>query len=588
MDEKPVAVIKYLMTDLGVMASMTQRLDPVTCVAVIRGFGKRLASDGDDEDDEEEDDDDELEFDDTSTSALETGVVEWIDDEDSLEPRPPVVTIMGHVDHGKTSLLDAIRNTRVTDGEAGGITQHIQTYQVQHNTRGTITFIDTPGHAAFTDMRQRGANSTDIVILVVAADDGVKQQTADSIVCARQAGVPLLIAINKCDLETADVNRVMTELTQYDILTEDLGGDVLCSQISAKEGTNLDDLLDKIMLQAELMNLRANAERMADGIVIEANIVKGFGTVATTLIKGGTLKIGDTFVAGQTYGKVKALLSTSDAKTRLDEAGPSTPVMVVGFEGVPSAGDLLVVCEDEQQARALAESRQRLSLERVSSSYQSGLLSSVSAAFGNKKRVREMCVVVKADVQGTAEALTRSLRDLKLEDDEAIVTIKVLVSEAGEVSKSDIAIASVTPGTTVIAFNVAASFAAMEDARTQDIPIEYYNVVYDAIESVESRMQEILSPTPDGEYVGEAVVQEVFNIGGTGNIAGSRCTEGYLRKGGNARVMRGDKILCETKFRTLRSFKSESDSIEAGNECGIGLVDFEDFEPGDVIECYVE
>jgi translation initiation factor IF-2 len=380
----------------------------------------------------------------------------------------------------------------------------------------------------------------------------------------------------------------MTELTQYDILTEDLGGDVLCSQISAKEGTNLDDLLDKIMLQAELMNLRANAERMADGIVIEANIVKGFGTVATTLIKGGTLKIGDTFVAGQTYGKVKALLSTSDAKTRLDEAGPSTPVMVVGFEGVPSAGDLLVVCEDEQQARALAESRQRLSLERVSSSYQSGLLSSVSAAFGNKKRVREMCVVVKADVQGTAEALTRSLRDLKLEDDEAIVTIKVLVSEAGEVSKSDIAIASVTPGTTVIAFNVAASFAAMEDARTQDIPIEYYNVVYDAIESVESRMQEILSPTPDGEYVGEAVVQEVFNIGGTGNIAGSRCTEGYLRKGGNARVMRGDKILCETKFRTLRSFKSESDSIEAGNECGIGLVDFEDFEPGDVIECYVE
>lgn len=264
----------------------------------------------------------------------------------------------GHVDHGKTSLLDALRNTRVTAGEAGGITQHIAAYQVDHNDH-KITFIDTPGHAAFTDMRERGANITDIVILVVAADDGVKQQTADSIACARQAGVPLVVAINKCDLETADPSKVMTELTGYDILTEEFGGEILCSQVSAKEGTNLDDLLDKVMLQAELQDLKANPDREAEGIVVEAFLEKGLGTVATTLVKRGTLKIGDIFVAGETYGRVRALISTNDEKTRLKKVGPSTPVRVVGFEGVPAAGDILAVVDDEQLARELAESRQR-------------------------------------------------------------------------------------------------------------------------------------------------------------------------------------------------------------------------------------
>jgi translation initiation factor IF-2 len=517
---------------------------------------------------------------------LEVGFVADEDDPDSLKPRPPVVTIMGHVDHGKTSLLDAIRNTDVTAGEAGGITQHIAAYQVEHSGR-KITFIDTPGHAAFTDMRERGANITDIVILVVAADDGVKQQTADSIVCARQAGVPMVVAINKCDLETADPMKVMTELTSYDILTEELGGDILTSQISAKQGTNLDDLLDKIMLQAEIEDLKANPDCRAEAIVVEAYVEKGLGTVATSLIKRGTLRVGDVFAAGETYGKVRALISTNDGKTRLNEAGPSEPVRIVGFEGIPAAGDALVVVDDEQTARTLAESRQRIAREKSSAFYQENLMDSVAMAFGANKERREICVVVKADVQGSAEALTRSLRELKLENDEVIVTVKVLVSEAGEVSKSDVAIASVTPGTTVIAFNVAASMAAMDDARVQNIPIEYYSIVYDAIESVESRMQEILSPTPDGEYTGSAVVQEVFNIGGTGNIAGSRCQDGILRKGGNVRVLRGDKILIETRIKSLRNFKAEADSIEAGNECGIGLIDFEDFEPGDVIECYV-
>ena len=579
-NETPVSVIKFLMTDLGIMAAVSQTLDSNTCEAVAEGFGKIVASD-DDEDDEYGDDEDDME-----DSALEMGVAIDEDDPEDLKPRPPVVTIMGHVDHGKTSLLDAIRNTRVTAGEAGGITQAISAYQVEHDG-STITFIDTPGHAAFTDMRERGANTADMIILVVAADDSVKQQTADSIACARQAGVPLLVAVNKIDLPTADVNRVMADLAGYEVLTEDLGGDVLCSQISAKEGTNLDDLLSKVMLQAEVLDLKANPDRDAQGVVIEARVEKGLGTVATTLIQRGTIKVGDSFIAGEASGKVRALIGY-DGKTRYKEVGPSTPVNIVGITGVPEAGDLLVVAENEQVARDLADARSKIARERKSASYQSGLMESVAGLFsGKQKERREICVVVKADVQGSAEALARSLSELKLENEEAEVGIKVLISEAGDVTKSDIAVASVTPDTTVIAFNTGANTAAMDDARALGIPIEYYSVVYDAIESVESRMQEVLSPTPEGEYVGSAVVQEVFNIGGTGNIAGSKCRDGIIKKGSNVRVMRGDKILAETKVRTLRNFKAEVDTITSGDECGIGLLNYEDFEPGDIIESYV-
>jgi len=582
LDEKPIAVIKYLMTDLGVMAAMNQSLDPTTLEAVVEGMGYYVDDDEDDYDDEEDEEDDE-------DSALSNGVAFEDEDPDLLETRPPVVTIMGHVDHGKTSLLDAIRKTKVTEGEAGGITQHIGAYQVEQEGQ-KITFIDTPGHAAFTDMRQRGANITDIVILVVAADDGVKQQTADSIACARQAGVPLIVAVNKIDLETADIPRVKSELTSYDVLTEDLGGDILCSEISAKQNLNLDELLEKILLQAEVQDLKANPDRLAQGAIIEASVKKGLGTVATTLIQKGTIRVGDIFVAGATSGRVKALIQ-SDGKTRVKEAGPSTPISVVGFDGIPEAGELLVVCEDETVARDIAANRARISRERESAAYQAGLMESVAATFaadGLFKEQREMCVVVKADVQGSAEALTSALRALKLEDDESVVTIKVLVSEAGEVSKSDVAVASVTADTTIIAFNNGANYAATEDARVQGIPIEYFSIIYDAIESVECRMQEVLSPTPEGELVGKVVVQEVFNIGGLGNIAGSKCTDGFIKKGSNVRVMRGDKILTEDKIRTLRNFKAEVDKIEAGDECGVGLDTFEEFLPGDEIESYVE
>jgi translation initiation factor IF-2 len=579
MDEKPIAVIKFMMTDLGVMANIAQSLDRETTVAVIEGFGRSLA--GDDDTDEEDEIDEE-------DSALDVGFILEEDSPEDLEPRAPVITIMGHVDHGKTSLIDALRNTRVTAGEAGGITQHIAAYKIDHNG-DPITFIDTPGHAAFSDMRSRGANITDIVVLVVAADDGVKEQTADSIACARQAGVPMIVAINKCDLPTADPNKVMGDLSSYGLLVEQLGGDILCTEISAKEGSGLDDLLNQVKLQAELLELQANPNCDASGIIVEAQMEKGLGSVATTLINRGTIRVGDVFVAGETSGKVRAIIDASDGKTRLDEAGPSSPVRIVGFDGTPAAGDNLIVAENLDVARQLAANRQRIAREKESASYQSGLMQSMSSIFSGEKRKerREMCVVVKADVQGSAEALSRSLSELILENDEAVVTIKVLVAEAGDVNKADVAIAGVTPDTTVIAFNCAANMAAMDDARARNIPIEYYNIVYDAIESVESRMQEVLSPTPDGEYVGSAIVQEVFNIGGTGNIAGSRCRDGFIKKGSNVRVMRGDKILCESRVRTLRNFKTEVDKIETGNECGIGLIDFEEFQAGDVIESYV-
>jgi len=577
-DETAVSVIKYLMTDLGVMAAVSQTLDNDTCEAVAEGFGKVVAGEGDEEEEDEDEDGEE--------GVLDSGIAIDEDDPEDLKPRPPVVTIMGHVDHGKTSLLDSIRNTRVTAGEAGGITQAISAYQVEHEG-SPITFIDTPGHAAFTDMRERGANTADMIILVVAADDSVKQQTIDSIACARQAGVPLLIAVNKIDLPTADPNRVMADLASYEVLTEDLGGDILCSQISAKEGTNLDDLLSKIMLQAEVLDLKANPDRDAQGVVIEARVEKGLGTVASTLIQRGTIKVGDYFVAGEASGKVRALIGF-DGKTRYKEVGPSTPINIVGITGLPEAGDLMVVAENEQVARVLAESRTKIARERKASNYQSGLMESLAGLFsGGQKERREICVVVKADVQGAAEALARSLTELKLENEEAEVGIKVLISEAGDITKSDIAVASVTPDTTVIAFNTGANAAAQDDARALGVPIEYYSVVYDAIESVECRMQEVLSPTPEGEYVGSAIVQEVFNIGGTGNIAGSKCRDGIIKKGSNVRVMRGDKILIESKVKTLRNFKAEVDAITTGDECGIGLLDYEDFEPDDIIESYV-
>ncbi|GMH68129.1 hypothetical protein TL16_g04855, partial [Triparma laevis f. inornata] len=582
LDCKVAEVVKFCFTDLGMLVTANGQVDRTTAVKIVEGFGLIVAGEGDEDDDDYEDDDDEDEYD------YETGLAWDEDDEDTLVSRPPVVTVMGHVDHGKTSLLDYIRSSTVTSGEAGGITQHIGAYQINNNG-DPITFIDTPGHAAFSDMRSRGANITDLVILVVAADDSVKEQSSDSIRCARDAGCPIIVAVNKCDLETADPAKIKTELTQYDVLVEELGGDVLCEEISAKTGDGVQALLDKVKLQSEILDLKANPDRDAVGVVVEARVEKGLGTVATVLINKGTLRVGDPFIAGSAFGKVRALLG-DDGKTRFDEAPPSTPIKVVGFDGVPSAGDLFIVAEDQDVARDLAESRAKIARERSSTTYQQALLGNVADlianGIGGRKNRKEMSVVIKADVQGSAEALARALGELRIEDDESEVVVKVIVSEVGDITRQDITLASIRKDTTIIAFNVAANMAAMEEQRLTGVEVGYYDIIYDAIDSVESRMQEVLSPTPEGEYAGSANVQEVFNIGGTGNIAGSKCRDGRLKKGALVRVMRGDKILIESRVRTLRNLKSEVDTIDEGTECGIGLDGFEEFEVGDIIECY--
>ncbi|GMI40365.1 hypothetical protein TeGR_g8308, partial [Tetraparma gracilis] len=479
------------------------------------------------------------------------------DPPDSLLPRCPVVTVMGHVDHGKTSLLDALRSAAVQSTEAGGITQHIAAYQLGPPD-ARVTMIDTPGHAAFADMRSRGANITDVVVLVVAADDGVMPQTLDSIDCARAAGAPVVVAVNKCDLDSADPGRVKADLAGKGLLVEELGGDVLCADISAKTGAGVDELLAKIRLQADLMDLRANPDRYAAGAVVEARVEKGLGTVATVLVQKGTLKVGDAFVAGAASGRVRALLDTAGGKVA--EARPSTPVTVVGFGGgAPLAGDLFVVAKDQDTARQLSDSRTRLAREEMAASYQQGLLLNVADLIENglegRKARKEMTVIVKADVQGSAEALRRALGELTLSDGESEVAVNVLVAEAGEVTKMDIQIAAVRPGTTVIAFGVAATNEAMEEARVTGRPIK--------------------------------CSETVFNIGGTGNIAGSKCLDGRLKKGSNVRVMRKDKILVNSVIKTLRNLKTEVGAIEEGTECGIGLVDFEDMQTGDRIECYI-
>ncbi|GMI15373.1 hypothetical protein TrVE_jg2735 [Triparma verrucosa] len=583
LDCKIGEVVKFCFSDLGMLVTANGQVDRSTAVKIVEGFGK-IVADEDDEDDEYDEDEDEEEYD------YETGLAWDEDEDDSLVTRPPVVTVMGHVDHGKTSLLDYIRSSTVTSGEAGGITQHIGAYQI-NNEGDPITFIDTPGHAAFSDMRSRGANITDLVILVVAADDSVKEQSSDSIRCARDAGCPIIVAVNKCDLETADPTKIKTELTQHDVLVEELGGDVLCEEISAKTGAGVQALLDKVKLQSEILDLKANPDRDAVGVVVEARVEKGLGTVATVLVNKGTLKIGDPFIAGSASGKVRALLG-DDGKTRFQEALPSTPIKVVGFDGVPSAGDLFIVAEDQDTARELAESRARIAREQSSTTYQQALLGNVADlianGIGGRKNRKEMSVVIKADVQGSAEALARALGELRIEDEESEVVVKVIVSEVGDVTRQDITLASIRKDTTIIAFNVAANMAAMEEQRLTGVEVGYYNIIYDAIDSVESRMQEVLSPTPEGEYKGSALIQEVFNIGGTGNIAGSKCRDGRIKKGALVRVMRGDKILIESKVKTLRNLKELVDTIDEGTECGIGLEGFEEFEVGDIIECYEE
>ena len=607
-EDKTSSVLKFLLVRCGVMATINMSVDRATAKAVVEGLGFECLEDVEaeariaEEQDDGNDDDVQQEvqmfenFDDENKApedVLRQGLALLDDPPESQVKRPCVVTVMGHVDHGKTTLLDALRSTSVTSTEAGGITQAIGAYAVVTSTGDSITFIDTPGHAAFQDMRSRGANVTDVVVLVVAADDGVMAQTADAINCARRAGVPIVVAINKIDAEGADSLKVQAALTEYGVLTETLGGKLLVADISAKNKVGLDDLLSKILLQAEFLDLKANPNRFAVGVVLDARVERGLGPVATTLVQKGTLRVGDAFVAGEASGRVKALLVDAGGKRRrkVDEVGPSTPVYVVGLSAVPSPGDLLIVAEDELKARQIAEMRRTLTRESVGQSFQTGLMESISDMFNTdvkKKARKEMHVVIKADVQGMSEALARSLGSLRLSDAEGVVTVNVLLADVGAVTKGDVAMASVKKGTTIVAFNVASNPFAAEEARMRGVDIEYFDVVYDAIAKIEGRMQQVLSPTPEGEYIGKAEVMQVFKIGGTGNVAGAKVVFGKMSKDANVRIMRGDKILSiTTKMKSMRHLKSEFESLDAGMECGIALKDFEDFEKGDFIECYL-
>ncbi len=512
-----------------------------------------------------------------SDSDVEQGIEGEADRPEDLKPRPPVVTIMGHVDHGKTSLLDALRGTGVAAGEAGGITQHIGAYQVKLKNGEKLSFLDTPGHEAFTEMRARGANATDIVVLVVAGDDGIKPQTIEAINHVKAAGVPMIVAINKMDKPAADANRVRTELLQHDVQVEEMGGDVQDVEISALKKTGLDELTDKILLQAEMLELKANPDRMAEATVVEAKLDKGRGPLATVLVRRGTLRTGDIFVVGTESGKVRALIN--DKGQTVKEAPPSTPVEVLGLSGVPQAGDLLSVVENEARAREIASYRQQVALTKRTTAAPASL-ESMFAGLAEKKAV-EFPVVVKADVHGSTEAIVSALN--KLSTDE--IRVRVLHSGVGAITESDVTLARAS-GALIIGFNVRANAKAREAANQAGVPLKYYDIIYDLIDEVKAGMAGKLGPEYFENVVGRAEVREVFQAGKFGKAAGCIVAEGFIRRNLKARVLRDDVIVYNGSISSLRRFKDDVTQVEKGYECGIGLDNFQDIQKGDVIETF--
>src|SRR6266478_574625 len=496
-------------------------------------------------------------------------------------PRSPVVTVMGHVDHGKTSLLDALRHANVVSGEAGGITQHIGAYQVTSPESGKkITFIDTPGHAAFTAMRARGAKVTDIVILVVAADDGVMPQTVEAIHHAKAAKVPMIVAINKIDKPDAKPERVRTELLQHEVQVESLGGDVVDVEVSAKNRTNLDKLLEMIALQAELLDLKTNAARPAEGTVIEAKLDRGRGPVATVLVQRGTLRVGDIVVAGAEMGRVRALIS--DQGETIEEAGPSVPVEVLGFNGPPEAGDRLAVVENEARARQVTSYRAHQKRENAAASI-AGMRGSLEQMMSQLKTSgrKDFPLIVKADVQGSLEAILGSLEKLGTEE----VAARILHAGVGGISESDVTLAEGF-NAAIIGFNVRAHKEAAAAAKRNGIEIRYYNIIYDLVDDVKKAMSGLLAPTLRETMLGNAQILEVFNISKVGKVAGCRVTDGTVERGGNVRLIRDNVVVHEGKLSTLKRFKDEVKEVQSGQECGMAFENYGDMRPGDVIECY--
>jgi len=560
MSERAVDVIRLLMKQ-GAMHKITDVIDADTAQLIAEEMGhmvKRVAA-----------------------SDVEEGLFDVVDDSTDTEPRSPVVTVMGHVDHGKTSLLDALRQTNVVSGEAGGITQHIGAYQVTSPESGKkITFIDTPGHAAFTAMRARGAKVTDIVVLVVAADDGVMPQTVEAINHAKAAKVPMIVAINKIDKPDARPERVRTELLQYEVQVESLGGDVVDVEVSAKNKTNLDRLLEMIALQAEILDLKTNSQRPAEGTVIEAKLDRGRGPVATVLVQRGTLRVGDIIVAGAEMGRVRALLS--DQGETVEEAGPSVPVEVLGFNGPPEAGDRLAVVENEARARQITSYRAHQKRENAAASI-SGMRGSLEQMMSQLKTSgrKEFPLVVKADVQGSLEAILGSLE--KLGTDE--VAARILHAGVGGISESDVTLAEGF-NAAIIGFSVRANKEAAAAAKRNGIEIRYYNIIYDLVDDVKKAMSGLLAPTLRETMLGNAQILEVFNISKVGKVAGCRVTDGTVERGANVRLIRDNVVVHEGKLSTLKRFKDEVKEVQAGQECGMAFENYGDMRVGDIIECY--
>jgi translation initiation factor IF-2 len=559
MSERAVDVIKMLMRQ-GRMVTLTDTLDADTAEIIAEDLGhtvKRVAE-----------------------SDVEEGLFDTPDDDGAAVPRPPIVTIMGHVDHGKTSLLDAIRHANVVAGEAGGITQHIGAYQVTAPNGAKITFIDTPGHAAFTAMRARGAKVTDIVVLVVAADDGVMPQTIEAIRHAKAANAPIIVAINKIDKPEANPARVTQELLQYDVQVEAFGGETLSVEVSATKGTNLDKLLEAIALQAELLNLVADPDRSAEGTVIEARLDRGRGPVATVLVQRGTLKVGALVVAGSQWGRVRALVD--DKGEPVEQATPSTPVEVLGFSGAPEAGDRVAVVDSEARAREITEYRERQRREKLAARGQS-VRTSLSDMMTNLKAQgrKEVALVVKGDVQGSVEAITAALEKLGTEE----VIARVIHAGVGGVTESDVTLAAASQAV-ILGFNVRAHKEARELAEVQGIEIRYYNIIYNLVDDVKAAMSGLLAPTLRETMLGNAQILEVFNISKVGNVAGCRVTDGVVQRGAHVRLIRDNVVVHEGKLSTLKRFKDEVAVVQAGQECGVAFENYQDMRVGDVVECY--
>ncbi len=558
MAERAADVVKSLMK-MGMMVTMNEAIDADTAELVIEEFGHRAVR--------------------VSDSDVEQVIDQVEDTSDNLTPRPPIVTIMGHVDHGKTSLLDAIRKTSVVSGEAGGITQHIGAYQVVTDKGAVLTFLDTPGHAAFTSMRARGANVTDIVILVVAADDAVMPQTIEAISHAKAAKVPMIVAINKIDKKSANPQKVRTDLLQHEVVVEAMSGDVLDVEVSAVTGQGLDELLENIALQAEILDLRANPKRAASGAVIEAKLDVGRGPVATVLVQNGTLRKGDIFVVGEQWGKVRTLIN--DKGERIDEAGPSVPVEVLGLNGTPHAGDTLNVVETEAQAREIATYREKAAKDKRAAAGAATTLEQLMAKAKADQSVSELPILVKADVQGSAEAIIQAMA--KIGNDE--VRVRVLHSGVGAITDSDVGLAEAS-GAPIIGFNVRANASARTSAHQKGVEIRYYSVIYDLVDDVKAAASGLLKAEVRETFIGYAQIKEVFKVSNVGNVAGCLVTEGIARRSAGVRLLRDNVVVHEGTLKTLKRFKDEVKEVQSGQECGMAFENYDGVRPGDVIEIF--